>query len=247
MRFAVLRRCFILKKTEFCFYNQESEENILKKLQSKAKELKDLGGTVPSQVKKLVDEKIEPKKEISGFKLVAGYSSDEDESSEEEVETNDAPRSILFPIQEKVDLKDLEVKEATVVESEPIDTKVFQRKRKIDIEIVNAQNKPKSFKMNDADEVNCKANNYTDYLGFKSGGIMFGKSEASPPQSKENAVDEEKEETKDRVNTVELEENKRTLSEKLAFLSEGHAAVSPVQTMLIQVEVSNKKNLLFVL
>lgn len=222
----------------------EGEDDILKKLQSKASEQKMLDTTAP---------KVENKnKEISGFKLVAGYSSDEgedeDNNSESEFETSkieEKPCSTLFPIQERASLEQLKALEETipVVENETIDTKLFQRKRKIDIDVVNAQNKPKPIKTLDSERhtgFGYKFSSYTDLLGFKSGGIMFAKNEeSSSPKTKESAsVEESKVVSKEsKINTDEIEETKTTLCEKLAFLSEGHPTVSPVQTMMIQVEV----------
>lgn len=215
----------------------ESEEHIVKKLQDKSKELKD-------PVPKALDEPTaETKREISGFKLVAGYSSDEDEGASEN-ESEDKPHSTLFPIQENVTLEQLKTLETPVVlETDPIDTKVFQRKRKIDIDVVNAQNKPKLLKTIEIDEntnSSYKPNSYTNYLGFKSGGVMFGKTETTEQTTNERAAEKTKEDSGEKLIFLEFEDAKMTLSEKLAFLSEGHPAVSPVQTMLIQAEVSKK-------
>lgn len=209
----------------------KNEDDILKKLQTKANEVK-----------------VETKKEISGFKLVAGYSSDEDEQEESEEKDSDKseciateevkPCSTLFPITERAPLETLKVLDETtpsVVENETIDTKIFQRKRKIDIEIVNAQNnKPKQVKSEEHAGFGYKFSSYTDYLGFKSGGVMFGKNEEAPesPKNKDGDVGKE-----GKNEAGEFEETKTMLCEKLAFLSEGHATVSPVQTMMIQVEV----------
>lgn len=192
---------------------------------------------------------VENKKEISGFKLVAGYSSDEEEDDKESkseldtVKIENKPCSTLFPIQERATLEQLKVLEEKtsplVVQSESIDTKVFQRKRKIDIDVVNAQNKPKQTKINEPNEqvgVGYKSSSYTDYLGFKSGGVMFVKNEEIPSKDKEEkSIEDVTKENK--LSSVEFDETKTTLCEKLTFLSEGHSAVSPVQTMMIQVEV----------
>lgn len=142
----------------------------------------------------------------------------------------------MFPIQERATLEQLKELEEentvpAVIENEPLDTKIFQRKRKIDIDVVNAQNKPKEIKISNTDEQSgfgFKTNSiYTDYLGFKSGGVMFGKNEEKTVTEDENSKQ-----------NVEFEETKNTLCEKLAFLSEGHTPVSPVQTMMIQIEVN---------
>lgn len=208
----------------------ESEEHILKKLQDRSKD---------PVTKTLEEPTMEINKEISGFKLVAGYSSDEDEEEESENEVEDKPHSTLFPIQENVNLEQLKTLETpAVVEIDPIDTKIFQRKRKIDIEVVNAQNKPKVLKTIEIEETTNSSNSYTNYLGFKSGGVMFGKTETTEPTINESAVEEKKEDSSEKAIFLEFADAKTTLSEKLAFLSEGHQAVSPVQTMLIQAEVN---------
>lgn len=211
----------------------KNEDVILQKLQAKANEVK-----------------VEAKKEISGFKLVAGYSSDEEEPEDNEekdseielkttktVSEEEKPCSTLFPITERATLETLQALDETapsVVETETIDTKIFQRKRKIDIEIVNAQNnKPKQVKTDEQHAgFGYKFSSYTDYLGFKSGGVMFGKNEEAPMSPKDEVGGKE-----GKPDGVEFEETKTMLCEKLAFLSEGHATVSPVQTMMIQVEV----------
>lgn len=228
----------------------ESEEHILKKLQNKAKELKDLGGEVPADVKKLVGgTSSEGKREISGFKLVAGYSSDEESEDEIAERANEKPElapAALFPIKEERSCEQLKVEKPTLLSAEntQIDSKAFQRKRKIDIDIVNAQNKPKEAKVSDASEqqaLDFKPSTTSDYLGFKSGGVMFVKSETLNLSNSETSSAESV--NKEQKVSLELEETRTTLSEKLSFLSEGHASVSPVQTMLIQVEVSKWKNL----
>lgn len=245
MRFAVLRRVdsFISHLLKLLVQviqknNLESEKHTIKKLQNKLKDLKDLE-TLPLEVKNPNESKIETKKEISGFRLVAGYSSDEDENGSED-ELDEKPRSTLFPIQESVNLEQLKTLEPPIIEKDPIDTKIFQRKRKIDIDVVNAQNKPKLLKTNETDEQ--KPISYTDYLGFKSGGVMFAKGEKSP-QTKESNHETQNESSNGKHNFLEFEEDKTTLSEKLSFLSEGHPTVSPVQTMLIQVEVSKESEM----
>lgn len=66
------------------------------------------------------------------------------------------------------------------------------------------------------------------YLGFKSGGVLFGKEDASPQRKDETLI-------------KDIEESRETLKEKLDFLNEGRDEASPVQVMIIQLEVGSNK------
>lgn len=244
-----------------------SEEDILNKLQHQAKVLKELGGELPPELEKLVEKEDEPdgKKAVSGFTLVAGYGSDLDETDEEvdnlnsnpgslfpiapQLPQSEPPRSTLFPVVEPIDVgqflesnqdnpKPAEEKNNTV------DVKAFQRKRKIGIDLVNAQKRVKPEEdANERKGFGFKSAAAAEYPGFKSGGVMFVKSDTlNANDSEKSAGANVPEEDKGRgcVLSRDFEETRNTLSEKLGFLSEVHNPVPPVQVMLIQIEVRKK-------
>lgn len=220
--------------------------------------MKELGGELPPEIEKLVeDEEPDRKNTVSGIALVAGYGSDLDETDEEVEENlnennksaslfpiasklpeNEVPRSTLFPVVEPIDvgqfLESNQDVQKPPQEENVIDVKAFQRKRKIDLDLVNAQKRLKS-----EDESHERRGfgfkNTVDYPGFKSGGVMFVKSDTlNADKSEKMNVDVKK---NNFLLSRDFEEIRDTLSEKLTFLSEGHSPVPPVQVMLIQIEV----------
>lgn len=242
-------------KTEL---EETDEENLLMQIQSKAKELKELGGELPLEVKEIVEVNPVPnknmphKKSLTGFSLVAGYGDSEEEQEEmEEIDKKDPENSIshstLFPITKPIDIKQftdtLKVEQHSDPQTpEVINNKAFQRKRRIGVNLVNIKKKPKPDENNSSDKDNSQRQglgfSITNYPGFKSGGVLFSKGDQ--PDHRNNEIKPNDSKSDDDENSVEsLEETRVKLSEKLTFLSEGKEAASAIQIMLIQLEVFN--------
>lgn len=156
---------------------------------------------------------------------------------------NTQPRSTLFPIPEPIDIKqfaetDKEKKKFNIEEESIIDTKAFQRKRKIDFELVNTNKKPLLPPQENVERAGFgfKSQSTVEYPGFKSGGVMFVKSDTLNP-SVPNENHQNFDNSKKSI-SKSFEEMRLTLTEKLNFLSEVHKPVPPVQVMLIQIDVS---------
>lgn len=251
---------FAFQQNKSYIYDGESEEEILNKIQHQAKVLKELGGKLPPEIEKLVDnEESDKKKIVSGIALVAGYGSDLDETDEEAEENlnqknkptslfpiasqlpENVPRSTLFPVVEPIDvgqfLESNKDNQIPAQEDNVIDIKAFQRKRKIDVELVNAQKRLKP-EDESSERRGFGFKSTIEYPGFKSGGMMFIKSDmlnANESEKSENVNEDVKK------NSIllprDFEDIRDMLNEKLTFLSEGHNPVPPVQVMLIQIEV----------
>ncbi|KAK5649654.1 hypothetical protein RI129_000683 [Pyrocoelia pectoralis] len=244
---------------------EEDDIDLLTKLQNRAKILKDLGGELPPDVKKIVEQngsfgenefQHKVKKEVSGFSLVAGYgeSDDEDEGNYKTLDassptttTSDskASGSTLFPVLKPIDVKQF-LESEKEPETEPIDAKVFHRKRRIgidfnlekpksDISSIETERQGLGFKSETESNLHSNTKHKINYPGFQSGGLIFVKSDVLNP-----ANDTEKKEPESDVNKAEtmkkIEETHKTLNEKLTFLSEGRDPVSPVQIIIIQME-----------
>ena len=238
-----------------CNSDDEDDADILSKIQKKATELKKLGGELPTEVKKIVD-KSNPPETKPQLSLVACYSDSEDETDSEAPkpvfpiapppEQSKTSHSTLFPATKPIDIKDFEESPKTEGE-EGFDAKAFQRKRRIGVALVNTGKKPKvdddnerkglgfSSDSNSGDNV---ASSGSSYTGFKSGGVMFVKADVlNPSQPAPSSKDNENSKEKSENILKEIEDTYTTLKEKLGFLSEGRDEVSPVQVMLIQIEV----------
>ncbi|KAI4458627.1 formin-binding protein 4 [Holotrichia oblita] len=242
-------------------YNSEDETDILAQIQNKAKMLKQMGGDVPEGVKKLVSDTSE-KKEVTGFSLVAGYGDDSEEDEESEKEEppppkllfpiqNTKPLSSLFPITQSAEMspssshsheEDSTEKPATPPPTEQnVDMKPFQRKRRIGISLINVQKRPEPSLIEQPIKdpelarpgFGFKGGTPKQYPGFKSGGVMFTKSEETTPivESENDFV-----KASDEKLLVDIEEFHSNLDEKLKFLCEGHNPALPVQIMIIQME-----------
>lgn len=190
-----------------------------------------------------------------GISLLAGYGDDSDDEQEEEIQKlfpipekieTKVSHSTLFPVTNHIDPQQFEVAPqppTTSVFEEPIDTKAFQRKRRIGIDLVNTVRRPPEPKEeNNTEESKHQGLGFKasekEYPGFKSGGVLFVKSESA------DAAEAEKEESvknneKDEKLTDEIETIQVTLKEKLGFLCEGRDPALPVQVMIIQLEVRN--------
>ncbi|KAF5301833.1 hypothetical protein FQA39_LY10618 [Lamprigera yunnana] len=235
--------------------NNSDEDNIdlVTEIQNRAKILKDLGGELPPDVKKIVEQndvsvknglEQKVKRDVSGFSLVAGYGDSEDEEDNDS-KILSAPNnsskiaiSTLFPIPKPIDLNQFLETEKPPEMQEEIDVKAFHRKRRIAVEF-NVE-KPKN-ELNDVPEVDKQDISFKSetetvqnkhkisYPGFTSGGVMFTKVDID---SDKKPVEElNKNETMKKI-----EETHKTLKEKLTFLSEGREPVSPVQVIIIQME-----------
>lgn len=221
-------------------------------IQSRAKELKELGGELPLEVKEIVEVKSDAnknlthKKSLTGFSLVAGYGDSEEEPEEPEeidvkIPENNISHSTLFPITKPIDIK--QFTDTSKVEQhsdsqtpEFINNKAFQRKKRIGVNLVNIKKKFKT-EESDPDDTNNSQRpglgfSNSNYPGFKSGGVLFSNSNPNnQPKPNDSKSDDDE-------NVVEgLEETRVKLSEKLTFLSEGKEAASAIQIMLIQLEV----------
>ncbi|XP_060525374.1 formin-binding protein 4-like [Cylas formicarius] len=164
-----------VKSKDTCSHDSQSDEDdeidILAKIQKRAKELKALGGDVPSEVKSIIEQSplrdkpaTAANKEIAGFSLVAGYSDSEEEDEDyvkpvgttvdtispfinPPMKPAEISHSTLFPIAKPVDINDFatseESKISNVPESEQLDlsTRAFQRKRRIGVSLVNSGKK----------------------------------------------------------------------------------------------------------
>ncbi|CAH0558740.1 unnamed protein product [Brassicogethes aeneus] len=196
---------------------------------------------------------------IGGFSLVAGYSDSEDDENEEvksifpiqqPIIESKVSHSTLFPITKPIDVKDFlntphveeKPEQETKAENELVDTKAFQRKRRIGISLVNNIKKPKEENEEDEGEkkgFGSSANEKKEsvYAGFKKGGVMFVKSDDLPGSkleiTKTQENPKEKNSESDQKHVVNLY---NVLKGKLTFLNEGRPEVSPVQIMLIQAE-----------
>lgn len=223
-----------------------------------------MGGELPPEVAKITHipeiklPKSKEKKNTAGFSLVAGYSDSEEEDSTE-IKTIFTPEpvpvpkvshSTLFPITQPVDVKDFqsvveekkEEEEKTIVE---IDSKAFQRKKRIGVALINTPKK----KENDVDDTedarrgfgfkndSVTVNKSSAYQVFEKGGVMFVKSDVlNPPLPPTNIIDVI--EPEENAGNTKVEEMYSTLVEKLGFLNSGHPIIPPTQTMVIQAEVS---------
>uniref|UniRef100_A0A1Y1LTC9 WW domain-containing protein n=2 Tax=Photinus pyralis TaxID=7054 RepID=A0A1Y1LTC9_PHOPY len=241
--------------------SEDDDIDLLTKLQKRAKILKDLGGELPPDVKKIVEQngsftkkESQHKVKSEGFSLVAGYgeSDDEDEATRKTSDASSPPAteidsgcSTLFSTLKPIDVKQfLESKKET--ETEPIETKVFHRKRRIGIDFnldksktdtspAEGERQGLGFKSETDNKSSAQDKTKINYPGFQSGGLIFVKSDVLNPV---NEVEER--ETESDVNKAEtlkkIEETHKTLNEKLTFLSEGRDPVSPVQIIIIQME-----------
>ncbi|KRT82686.1 hypothetical protein AMK59_3201 [Oryctes borbonicus] len=237
-------------------YNSEDETDILTQIQTKAKMLKQMGGELPDGVKRLVSDTNE-KKDVTGFSLVAGYGNSDDESEQEEEQSpqktlfpihNTKPIASLFPIVQPTETaspceeEPLE-KSTTPPPEENVDLKAFQRKRRIGVSLINTQKRPPQPPEHDNKVVESERPGFgfkggtaiatKEYPGFKSGGIMFTKSEEviQPIENGDEYVN-----ASDEKLLNDIEEFHGTLDEKLKFLCEGHNPALPVQVMIIQME-----------
>lgn len=147
-----------------------------------------------------------------------------EEEVQKKVEAPKVSHSILFPIQPTIDAElfvDPKPAERLKEDEAPLDSKAFQRKRRIGIEVPDRiVIKPEPAKK--------------EYIGFKSGGVMLGTVEA--PAAAETVATPEGD-GDDKALLEKVNESKETLGEKLQFLSEGREPASPVQIMMIQLEV----------
>lgn len=206
--------------------------------------------TEPTTIRRieLVKEKQEIKKEVSGFTLVAGYGSEDDEEDEQEDSKDNTVTTTLFPIKngplfpvtETSDTNPNTEKKTLFNIDDDIDRKVFQRKRKIGIELINSKKRPEASDLNERSGLGFKQKN-AEYPGFKSGGVLFVKSDASSPTQPSANVENVAELKAVEFSTTiskKAEESRVMLGEKLGFLSEGHQQASAVQVMLIQMDVS---------
>lgn len=181
----------------------------------------------------------------AGISLLAEYGDSEDESDLESSNSKNViippppqekqvSHSTLFPIVKPISVKDFEVSSQTLEATEDFDAKSFKRKRRIGVALLNTGKKVKP-----DEDIERKGLGFdndsgtTNYPSFKSGGVMFVKADVlnpSPVNSKEIVNNSQ-------IIPGEIDETYSTLKEKLGFLSEGREPVSPVQAMLIQVEV----------
>lgn len=241
--------------------SEDDDIDLLTKLQNRAKILKDLGGELPPDVKKIVEQngsftkkESQHKVQSEGVSLVAGYGESDDED-EPNLKTTDESLpaatdintgcSTLFSTLKPIDLTQfLESEKET--ETEPIDTKVFHRKRRIGIDFnldksktdtspAEGERQGLGFKSDTDTKSPAQDKTKLNYPGFQSGGLIFVKSDVLNPvnevEGKETESDVNKAET-----LKKIEETHKTLNEKLTFLSEGRDPVSPVQIIIIQME-----------
>lgn len=170
--------------------------------------------------------------------------------------------STLFPITKPIDVKDFiktespthdnsELAKPTSSPNNDFDSKVFQRKRRIGVSLVNQVKRPKGAPENEEftglgfkqdsqlqeETKDVKLELESPYLGFQKGGVMFVKSDVLNP-AKEEVQEEKSVKEESNFNARETEADYTVLKEKLLFLGEGRDPVLPVQTMLIQAEVS---------
>ncbi|KAF2879202.1 hypothetical protein ILUMI_26957 [Ignelater luminosus] len=257
--------------------DSEDDIDLLTKIQNRAKVLKDLGGELPPDVKKLVETKDitsikdisqknnskKEKKDVTGFSLLAGYGDSEEEDDDAKSsalqpnENKELHSSTLFPISKPIDVAQFNETEPEVEGLKIQNSRAFQRKRRIGIEfatnkvnldsnvypkldVLETDRQGLGFKSDQENgQETSKCDTKTDYLGFKSGGVMFVKSDvASPsiePEQKEETIQENTDESKNEI-MKKIEHTRKTLNEKLTFLSEGREPASPVQVMVIQLE-----------
>lgn len=167
--------------------------------------------------------------------------------------------STLFPITKPIDVKDFiktespthDSSESTKLTSSPnndFDSKIFQRKRRIGVSLVNRVKRPKEapeneeftglgFKKDSQLQETKDVKNESPYPGFQKGGVMFVKSDVVNP-AKEEIQEQKSVKEESNFNVQETEADYTVLKEKLLFLGEGREPVLPVQAMLIQAEVS---------
>nr|CAI5830508.1 unnamed protein product [Callosobruchus analis] len=199
-------------------------------------------------------------KNVPGLKLVAGYSdSDSEEEEPHEPVVVSKPfikpesHSTLFPITEPIDIKDFaspktEIEEKAPTQAEFIDSKLFQRKKRIGVALVNSGKKKEDAVEGDGErkglgfstsESQPSQPNSNVYPGFAKGGVMFVKTDVLQPSvpAEPAAVKEEKNNEEDVANKKLVKDMYQTLQEKLGFLNVGAGAVSPVYTMIIQSEI----------
>lgn len=257
--------------------DSEDDIDLLTKIQNRAKVLKDLGGELPPDVKKLVETKDidsikdinqkhnskKEKKDVTGFSLLAGYGDSEEEDDDAKSTAvqpieNKELHSTLFPISKPIDIAQFNEAEPEAEGLKIQNSRAFQRKRRIGIEfamkkvnlesnvfpkldILDTDRQGLGFKSDqeNGQEIS-KCDTKTDYLGFKSGGVMFVKSDAASPvvepEQKDEIIQENTDESKNEI-MKKIEHTHKTLNEKLTFLSEGREPASPVQVMVIQMEV----------
>lgn len=191
---------------------------------------------------------------LSSFALVAGYGSesDEDDNEVQSSKSITTTHSPLFPIVEPLDVNqfcnktDNDETKANSEELETIDVKAFKRKRRIGVQLINTGKKllktnqcdPKG--NNDESQTQSDIKKIIKYPGFKSGGVLFTKQENTDAEDV-NIVKKVEPKISNEENTEaidNIEKIKQNLKEKLNFLNEGKEAISAVQIMLIQIEVS---------
>lgn len=200
----------------------------------------------------------EQKNSSSGFSLVAGYSDSEEEDDElksvfiPKPESSSATsHSTLFPIPQQLDVNDFQplVEKPKEDITSEYESKVFQRKKRIDVVLMNTgkkkddtpgdhENVTRGLGFSDNSSVKDKSKTYP---GFEKGGVLFVKSDVLNP-STESSKNERREvenhaEPKDDALTEKLEDMYVNLVEKLGFLNSAHSAIPPTQTMVIQAEV----------
>lgn len=234
----------------------QDESDILTQIQKRAMVLKELGGELPESVKMLVPENDVKVNNVevntSKLSLVAGYGDD----SEEEQETNQsntnitkeiAMKSTLFPIM------DYHNEERTTFTQDNIDMKAFKRKKRIGIDLVL----PHKHKIEDSSNTQESKfgsdlkSSHVEYPGFKSGGVLFAKSDSSENVKQTDNIENETAcdrlvidgYERDDKSFMEIKEIQQNLIEKLTFLSEGCTPALPVQIMIIQIEVRQMKQM----
>ncbi|XP_066150677.1 formin-binding protein 4-like [Euwallacea fornicatus] len=243
----------------------EEEIDLLQQIQQRAKELKNLGGEVPSTVEQII-KKTDTLKPVSTFSLVAGYNSESSGGeSDEEKPIFPAPpplpetaHSTLFPITKPIDVKDFISPDSEAndnanlpegnAQSTEFDSKAFQRKRRIGISLVNTLKRPKweetestslSFKTDNTNNQEIMMQELSTakaYPGFQKGGVMFVKADVLVPAPVEGERKIVQSDEEGQVDKRETEGDYTVLKEKLLFLGEGREPVLPVQAMLIQAE-----------
>lgn len=174
------------------------------------------------------------KKNVTGFSLVAGYGEDSDEEQEDEEEMKDLfqnsssvpvknpmSHSTLFPITEPIDVTQFDSPKVTEKSPEEnkvdvIDVKAFQRKRRIGVDLINTRVRCKEKK---DEEESCTYSGVAfkpggvQYPGFKSGGVMFVKSDVLNPVAPRN-IEGCKEKAEDDVKSGEFKKSEYEISEE---------------------------------
>ena len=173
--------------------------------------------------------------------LAAYEDSDEEDKQENESKLFPTPsvvdskisHSTLFPIREPIDIKQFSEEsktEGATPENREIGQKPFQRKRRIGIDLPNTRKRSKNELLEailPSEIAGLGFKTSAEYSGFKSGAVMFIKSDVLNPTINEDSSRDsiiKDEETKQRkVNNKTVEKTLVTLSERLKFLSEGRS------------------------